>query len=46
MFQPMEDFLETWNLTTLTRLFAADPDALGDVDVAVPEQGDVICVTL
>ncbi|MBC2808219.1 DUF2170 family protein, partial (plasmid) [Rhizobium ruizarguesonis] len=42
----MEDFLETWNLTTLTRLFAADPDALGDVDVAVPEQGDVICVTL
>ncbi|NKF32357.1 DUF2170 domain-containing protein, partial [Pseudomonas sp. BGM005] len=27
----MEDFLETWNLTTLTRLFAADPEALGDV---------------
>jgi uncharacterized protein YjfI (DUF2170 family) len=42
----MEDCLETWNLTTLTRLFAADPEALGDVDVTVPEHGDVICVTL
>lgn len=38
--------METWTLTTLTRLFAADPEALGDVDVIVPEQGDVICVTL
>jgi len=38
--------LETWNLTSLTRLFAADPEALGDVDVNVPSQGDVICVTL
>lgn len=38
--------METWTLTTLTRLFAADPEALGDVDVTVPEQGDVICVTL
>lgn len=38
--------METWTLTTLTRLFAADPDPLGDVDVSVPDQGDVICVTL
>jgi len=38
--------LETWNLTSLTRLFASDPEALGDVDVAVPPEGDVICVTL
>lgn len=38
--------METWNLTTLTRLFASDPEVLGDVDVSVPSQGDVICVTL
>ena len=38
--------METWTLTTLTRLFAADPEPLGDVDVSVPDQGDVICVTL
>ena len=38
--------METWNLTSLTRLFASDPEALGDVDVAVPPEGDVICVTL
>ena len=33
--------METWTLTTLTRLFAADPEPLGDVDVSVPDQGDV-----
>ncbi|HEV7290805.1 MAG TPA: YjfI family protein [Devosia sp.] len=38
--------METWTLTSLTRLFAADPEALGDVDVNVPQGGDVICVTL
>ncbi|BCH56407.1 hypothetical protein RvVAR031_40570 [Agrobacterium vitis] len=38
--------MEPWTLTSLTRLFAADPEALGDVDVTVPESGDVICVTL
>lgn len=38
--------METWTLTTLARLFAADPPALGDVDVTVPEQGDVVCVTI
>ncbi|MGI2033200.1 YjfI family protein [Rhizobium panacihumi] len=38
--------METWTLTTLTRLFAADPEALGDVDVSVPAHGDVLCVTL
>ncbi|MCF1452666.1 YjfI family protein [Agrobacterium vitis] len=42
----MEECLEPWTLTSLTRLFAADPEALGDVDVTVPESGDVICVTL
>jgi uncharacterized protein YjfI (DUF2170 family) len=38
--------LEPWNLTTLTRLFAADPEMLGDVDVHVPEGGEVLYVTL
>lgn len=38
--------MESWTLTSLTQLFAADPAALGDVDVAVPEHGDVLCVTL
>lgn len=38
--------METWTLTTLTRLFAADPEALGDVDVSVSAHGDVLCVTL
>ncbi|GGE10490.1 hypothetical protein GCM10011390_31910 [Aureimonas endophytica] len=33
-----------WNLASLTELFAADPPALGDVDVTV--DGDVIRVTL
>ncbi|NSZ18667.1 YjfI family protein [Agrobacterium vitis] len=42
----MEECLEPWTLTSLTRLFAADPEALGDVDVTVPQSGDVICVTL
>ncbi|MCM2449217.1 YjfI family protein [Agrobacterium vitis] len=42
----MEECLEPWTLTSLTRLFAADPEALGDVDVTVPESGDVICVSL
>lgn len=42
----MEYILDNWTLTTLARLFAADPEPLGDVDVNVPEQGDVICVTL
>jgi uncharacterized protein YjfI (DUF2170 family) len=44
--QLMEEFLETWTLTALSRLFAADPPALGDVDVTVPQESDVICVTL
>jgi hypothetical protein len=38
--------LETWNLTSLTRLFAADPEMLGDVDVNVPSEGEVLYVTL
>ncbi len=38
--------MENWNLTTLTRLFAADPEMLGDVDVNVPPGGEVLCVTL
>ena len=33
-----------WNLASLTELFASDPPALGDVDVAV--EGDVLRVTL
>ncbi len=36
--------MRAWNLTTLTELFAADPPALGDVEV--PEGGDVLRVTL
>ncbi|WP_092423802.1 DUF2170 family protein [Devosia crocina] len=42
----MEDLLDTWNLTTLTRLFASDPEALGDVDVHVPPEGNVLYVTI
>lgn len=38
--------METWNLTTLTQLFAADPEMLGDVDVNVSSEGEVLCVTL
>lgn len=38
--------METWNLTSLTRLFAADPEMLGDVDVNVPPGGEVLYVTL
>jgi uncharacterized protein len=38
--------LPSWNLTTLTELFASDPEALGDVDVAVAPNSDVIRVTL
>ena len=33
-----------WTLSSLTELFAADPDALGDVDVSV--EGDALRVTL
>lgn len=35
-----------WTLSSLTELFASDPDALGDVDVAVADGGDVLRVTL
>jgi len=38
--------LAVWNLTSLTELFASDPAALGDVDVTIPPEGDVIRVTL
>lgn len=38
--------MDTWNLTTLTQLFASDPEALGDVDVHVPPEGNVLFVTL
>ncbi|MBB3952587.1 DUF2170 family protein [Aureimonas jatrophae] len=33
-----------WNLASLTELFAADPPALGDVDVSI--EGDVLRVTI
>ncbi|MEO0729576.1 MAG: DUF2170 family protein [Pseudomonadota bacterium] len=35
-----------WTLSSLAELFATDPDALGDVDVAVAEGTDVLRVTL
>ena len=35
-----------WNLATLTELFASDPEALGDVDVSVAPDSDVLRVTL
>ena len=35
-----------WSIATLTELFASDPEALGDVDVDVPEGSDVLRVTL
>ena len=35
-----------WTIATLTELFASDPEALGDVDVDVPEGSDVLRVTL
>ncbi|MEO1708746.1 MAG: DUF2170 family protein [Pseudomonadota bacterium] len=35
-----------WTLSSLTELFASDPDALGDVDVTVTEGTDVLRVTL
>ena len=35
-----------WTLSSLTELFASDPDALGDVDVAIAEGSDVLRVTL
>jgi uncharacterized protein YjfI (DUF2170 family) len=38
--------LAVWNLASLTELFASDPAALGDVDVTIPPEGDVIRVTL
>ena len=38
--------MAVWNLTSLTELFASDPAALGDVDVTIPPEGDVIRVTL
>lgn len=38
--------MAVWNLTSLTELFASDPAALGDVDVTIPPDGDVIRVTI
>ncbi|RFC66563.1 DUF2170 family protein [Fulvimarina endophytica] len=38
--------MEPWNLASLTELFASDPDELGDVDVSVVEETDVLRVTL
>lgn len=35
-----------WTLSSLAELFATDPDALGDVDVAVAKGTDVLRVTL
>ncbi|MFT7574204.1 MAG: hypothetical protein ACI9XZ_000568 [Alphaproteobacteria bacterium] len=35
-----------WTLSSLTELFASDPDALGDVDVVIAEGSDVLRVTL
>lgn len=35
-----------WNIAALTELFASDPDAIGDVDVAVEPGSDVLRVTL
>lgn len=35
-----------WTLSSLTELFASDPEALGDVDVAIAEGADVLRVTL
>lgn len=35
-----------WTLSSLTELFASDPDALGDVDVSVADGTDVLRVTL
>ena len=37
---------EGWTLASLTELFAADPEALGDVDVDVADGTDVLRVTL
>ena len=37
---------EGWTLSSLTELFASDPEALGDVDVSVTEGSDVLQVTL
>ncbi len=35
-----------WTLSSLTELFASDPEALGDVDVDVAEGSDVLRITL
>ena len=35
-----------WTLSSLTELFAADPEALGDVDVAIAGDGEVLRLTL
>jgi uncharacterized protein len=35
-----------WDLASLTQLFAADPEALGDVDVDIGEGSDVLQITL
>ncbi len=35
-----------WDIASLTELFASDPEALGDVDVAVAEGSDVLQITL
>ena len=37
---------EGWTLSSLTELFASDPEAFGDVDVSVAEGSDVLQVTL
>jgi uncharacterized protein YjfI (DUF2170 family) len=35
-----------WDLASLTELFAADPEALGDVDVDVGDGSDVLQITI
>ncbi|MET1756827.1 DUF2170 family protein [Novosphingobium sp. RD2P27] len=35
-----------WDISSLTRLFAADPEELGDVDVNVEQGSDVLRITL
>jgi len=35
-----------WTLSSLTELFASDPEPLGDVDVTVAEDSDVLQLTL
>ena len=35
-----------WNIASLTALFASDPEELGDVDVEVVEESEVLSITL